>query len=131
MREKIRAELGMGAYAILSLPKVKKALENSDVVLVESLYSWDEYKIMKNEFNGSFEVIAVFGPPTLRFPRLIARKNWRPMNGYEEFKRRDWTEIEGTDKGGPIAIADHTLLNTSSLENLHEQIEKIILIDEN
>ena len=47
-REKIREELGMGAYATLSIPKIKGFLETNDTVIAESLYSWDEYKKMRN-----------------------------------------------------------------------------------
>lgn len=31
-----------------------------------------------------------------------------------------------TEKGGPIAIADHFLINNGSLEHLHEQIDEAL-----
>ena len=127
-REKIRKELGMGGYAILCLPKIKKLLESSDIVLVESLYSWDEYKILKNEFNDSFEVIASYASPKIRFDRLKKRIE-RPINDFETFKTRDWSEIEGTDKGGPIAIADFTLINQTTIKDLYFQINELNLIE--
>ena len=46
-REKIRKEMGMGAYAKLALPKIEKLLEKNETVILESLYSWAEYKIIK------------------------------------------------------------------------------------
>ena len=49
MREEIREKFGMEAYATLSLPKIKEAYVNSSVI-VESLYSWEEYLEMKKEF---------------------------------------------------------------------------------
>jgi dephospho-CoA kinase len=125
IREKIRSELGMGAYAILALPNIKKLLEKHDVVLLESLYSWDEYKIVKNEFGDALETIAVFTPFKIRLDRLSKRKDWRPIEAANELKKRDWTEIEGTDKGGPIAIADYTVINEGEREQLHEQLDII------
>ncbi|MFW5885125.1 MAG: AAA family ATPase [Patescibacteria group bacterium] len=110
VREDLRKKHGMGAYAELSLPKVEKFLEETSIVLVESLYSWDEYKIMKKKFGANFIVIAVNASPETRFKRLQKRDH-RPVRDKEEFIKRDWSEIEGTQKGGPIAIADYTIIN--------------------
>lgn len=125
-REKIRAEHGMGAYAKFSLPKVAKLLETDDIVVLESLYSWDEYKIIKEEFNDNFSVIAVFTPSEIRLSRLKNREH-RPIETKEELTKRDITEIEGTDKGGPIAVADMTIINDETLEELHKKIDENVL----
>lgn len=126
-RETIRKELGMGAYAMLSLPKIEKYMETSEVVLLESLYSWAEYKIIKEKFGSAFKAIAVYASPDTRFSRLLKRKNWRPVEDRAEFDRRDWTEIEGTDKGGPIAIADYTIMNEGTLDEFQTGIEYVLL----
>lgn len=58
MRERLRSEYGMGAYAIMLLPKIKElSLENN--VVLDGLYSWDELKILKEELGDSLSVIAV------------------------------------------------------------------------
>lgn len=126
VREQIRKEKGMGAYAKLAIPKIEKSLVGSRAVLVESLYSWDEYKIMRRQFENSFLTIAVYASPALRFSRLTERPK-RPIKTFVEFKSRDWAEIEGTDKGGPIAVADHTIINHSSVDNLHREIDRIMI----
>lgn len=126
IREKIRAEMGMGAYALLALPKIKEALRESAVVLVESLYSWDEYKILKKEFGADFLVIAVYSSPSTRLKRMLKRVSERPVKDEAEFVERDYREIEGTDKGGPIARADFTIVNEAGLDEFHGQIENII-----
>lgn len=125
-REKIRQELGMGAYATLSLPKIKQALINYDICLVESLYSWSEYKILKENFGNSFITLAVFASPATRFKRLSDRKNERPMNSIEEFIRRDYSEIENIEKGGPIARADILVYNERGLDELKIQLDAIL-----
>ena len=53
MREKLRSEYGMGAFALLLLDKIEEAQKNNNVVL-DGLYSWDEFKILKDRFNGYF-----------------------------------------------------------------------------
>ncbi|MEA1962983.1 MAG: AAA family ATPase [Patescibacteria group bacterium] len=125
-REKIRQKLGMGAYATLSLSKIKKNLEKNNICLVESLYSWSEYKIMKQNFGDNFYTLAVFASPATRFARLTSRKHERPMNSKEEFIRRDYSEIENIEKGGPIARADFLVYNETDIANLKKQINNII-----
>ena len=81
---------------------------------------------MKQKFSDSFKVIAVYASPDVRFQRLKKRKKERPIKNYKEFKTRDYSEIEGTDKGGPIAIADYMIINEGSLYNLRKNIISII-----
>jgi len=125
-REKIRQELGMSAYAILALPKIENFLKDNDVVILESLYSWDEYKIIKEKYNDSFKTIAIYASPTSRFKRLTKRINERPIRSYEEFKTRDYSELENLAKGAPIAMADFTIVNETGIKKLHNEIDKII-----
>jgi dephospho-CoA kinase len=126
VREKIREEMGMSAYAELALPKIRKHLETGDSVLLESLYSWEEYKAIKNEYGDNFKVLAIYSSPDTRFERLKNRRRERPIKNYEEFKTRDRTEIEGTNKGGPIAVADWTIVNEYDLDHLHKEVDKFI-----
>ena len=49
MREKLRSELGIGAYAIILLPQIEELAKSNNVVL-DGLYSWDELKILKEKF---------------------------------------------------------------------------------
>lgn len=125
IREKIRQELGMGAYAKLALPKVAKILKNSKIILIESLYSWDEYKIFKKKYGENFLVLAITAPSKIRLDGLKTRPV-RPIKTATELAKRDWTEIEGTDKGGPIAVADYTIINDGSMEKLKKNIDLII-----
>jgi dephospho-CoA kinase len=90
-------------------------------IIADGLYSWTEYKIMKHEFPGEFSVVAVVAPKYLRHQRLANRPE-RPFTKAEA-DERDWSEIENLEKGGPIAIADHFIINNDNLEHLHEQID--------
>ena len=59
MRKKLREEEGVGVFAKLALSKIKKELENGEVIILESLYSWTEYRIIKKAYPDYFKVIAV------------------------------------------------------------------------
>lgn len=122
-RERIRAELGMGAYATLSLPKIKELFEKGSV-LIESLYSWEEYTEMKKEFGDLFKVLAVYSSPETRISRLVNRP-LRPLVK-EEVVSRDYSQIENLHMSGPIARADWTIINEDSKENLLKQVDGII-----
>ena len=122
-RESIRAKLGMAAFAILNLPKIKEFYEQGSVLL-ESFYSWEEYLLMKKEFGEAFKVLAVFASPKIRLSRLVARKE-RPVTS-EEFISRDYSQIENLHQAGPIARADFTVLNEHSQEELFKQLDFVV-----
>jgi len=44
----------------------------------------------------------------------------------EEAVGRDVAELESTNKGGPIAMADFTIINEASLEDLERETKKVI-----
>ncbi|MBA7483396.1 Dephospho-CoA kinase [subsurface metagenome] len=123
IRELLRQEHGMSAYARLNQPRIDSALEHSDVV-VDGLYSWEEYIYLKGYYKEDFYVVAVWASPGTRYARLTTRLNRRLT--VEEAASRDRAEVENINKGGPIAMADFTIINESSLENLRREAKKII-----
>lgn len=90
-------------------------------IIADGIYTWTEYKIMKREFPGELTVVAVVAPKHLRHHRLTSRPE-RPYT-LDEANQRDWSEIENLEKGGPIAIADHYIMNNGNLDHFHEQID--------
>lgn len=123
MREKLRNELGMGAYAILLLPKIKELTKSYNVVL-DGLYSWDELKILKEEFGDELTTIAIIVDKQVRYQRLSVRSD-RPFNK-EEAKDRDISEIENIAKAGPIAYADYYIDNNKTVDDFKIRLEEIL-----
>ena len=123
IRELFREKCGMSAYAKLNLPRIDSALKHSDVVL-DGLYSWEEYTFLKTHYEEDFCVVAVWASPRTRYARLTGRLN-RSLT-LEEAASRDRAEIENINKGGPIAVADFTVINESSRQVLEEEVRKII-----
>ena len=129
IREGVRKKHGMGAYAILNQPKIDLFLSSGNVV-GDGLYSWDEYKILKEKYGDQLTVICVYAPPKMRYNRLENRKldsedtniRFRPMTK-DQAASRDKVEIENIAKGGPIAMADYTLVNTGSVKDLLRQLD--------
>lgn len=125
MRESLRNNEGMD-FAAKRINKQIHNLINSGQhkVIADGLYSWSEYKTMKHEFPGELTLVAVISPRKMRYYRL-ANRPVRPLTE-EEAKSRDWAEIENIEKGGPIAIADYSVINDGSLEKLHQQVDEIL-----
>ena len=93
-------------------------------IVLDGLYTWSEYRILKHEFPGEMTVVAIVTPKHLRKQRMASRPE-RPMTS-EEVDERDWTEIENLEKGGPIAIADYFVHNDSDLDSLHTQVDSVL-----
>ena len=123
MREKLRSELGMAAYAKILLPRIEEYSKTSDVVL-DGLYSWDEYVVLKDKLKDKLSVIAIVADRSLRYSRLEKREI-RPLT-FEEALKRDIAEIENLAKGGPISIADYYVLNNLGIDEYIERLDLIL-----
>jgi len=123
VREDLRDKFGKEYYAEQIIIKINN-LKSSNI-LVESLYSWQEYMLFKKAFGGQFITLAIYVSPAIRYERL-SRRSFRPLTT-EEAQSRDYSQIENLTQAGPIALADFTLINESTLEELYLQLDKIFL----
>ena len=123
IRQQLREKHGMAAYAKLNLSRIDSLMESSDVV-VDGLYSWEEYILLKERYGGQFITVAVWASAATRHARLAHRAE-RPLT-LEEAASRDREEIENINKGGPIAMADFTIVNEASLEELRGETDRVV-----
>jgi len=123
MREGLRQEYGMAAYAILLLPKIQEYAKAGNVVL-DGLYSWEELVVLREELKKNLTVIAIVADKKIRYQRLASRPV-RPFTE-EEAKNRDLSEILNLSKAGPIAYADYYLENNGTLEEYKVRFEEIL-----
>jgi dephospho-CoA kinase len=96
--------------------------------VVDGLYSWSEYKVLKEKYKDAMYVLSVFAPPKMRYGRLEERsaendkeQRFRSFTK-KEAAARDFAEIENLEKGGPIAMADFTIVNVGSVEELKKNV---------
>ena len=124
-REEIRAREGKDFVVKRAVGEARDLIEAGQKrILLDGVYTWSEYRILKHEFPGELTVIAIVTPKNLRYRRMSKRPE-RPMQP-NEVDQRDWSEIENLEKGGPIAIADYFVQNDGTLENLEKQVDKIL-----
>ena len=124
VREDIRAREGMDAYARRCLPRIREALRTHQCLIIDGLYSFSEYKTLRAEFGDQLVVVAVACERRLRYQRLGQRPE-RPLTP-QEAEWRDYQEIESLEKGGPIAIADHTILNNGTREQALAELDRLL-----
>lgn len=122
VREQLRTEHGMAAYAKLSIPKIDAGLKDGSVV-IDGMYSWEEFLLLKEKF-PNMEVLAIYSPPSIRYQRL-AKRPVRPLT-VDQARSRDIAQIEKLNQAGPIAMADSTVINTENLNDLIEKIKEYI-----
>lgn len=133
IREGLRKEYGMAAFAILNQPKIDGLLNEGDVI-GDGLYSWEEYVILKDKYPENFITIGVYAPPKVRYERLKDRaerhgedKDLRFRNfTKEEAVARDKAEIENLHKAGPIAMAEYTVMNVCDIKEIEKQVDVIL-----
>ena len=91
VREDLRKLHGMDALAKLALPAIGEQLARSPVVGIDGLYSYSEYRTLKNAFGDDLLIIAVYTSRALRHRRLQSREE-RPLTRrqtatHKRFKR--------------------------------------------
>ncbi len=120
VREQLRADFGMGAFAVVLKEEILDKLSRSNVVL-DGLYSWSEYVILKELLGDNLVVLAVVTNSDIRKSRL-AHREVRPLSA-EMVDSRDVAEIENLEKGGPIAKADYYVVNNGTEQQLKAQFD--------
>jgi dephospho-CoA kinase len=111
----------MAAMAIKIEPRIEKEATTHDSIVLDGLYSWEEYKYLKEKY-PMLTLLCIYASPKTRQERLSTR-TVRPLT-VEESIARDTAEIENLNKGGPIAIADSLIVNESGEKEFLEALEK-------
>ena len=123
VREELRREYGPAAFALLLRDEIREKLGHANVCL-DGLYSWSEWKVLKEAFGDTLTVVAIIAERKKRYER-IGNRVIRPLTPAEA-ESRDVAEIEKMEKGGPIAMADLFIFNDGDLEDFKEQTRAII-----
>ncbi len=123
-REEFRKKYGKDAVANRIAEQIRHLADaGQHRIIADGLYTWTEYKVLKAAFPGELQLVAVVAPRHLRYHRLSERPI-RPLTSTEAYER-DTAEIEHLEKGGPIAISDHYIINNGSIEHFDEQLETL------
>lgn len=127
VREDMRKIDGPAVMAMRAADKADEFIKNgAETVVFDGLYSWSEYLFLREKYQADLTVIAVFTPKAVRYKRAADRREGHRSYTEELIAKRDHEEIENIEKGGPIAIADYTLLNDGTPKELTNQIDQLL-----
>ncbi|MBI5127595.1 nucleoside monophosphate kinase [Candidatus Roizmanbacteria bacterium] len=122
VRLELRQKQGMAAMAVLNEDKIKKALKQNTVIVIDGLRSWQEYVYLKKVFpKVKIYLLAIYADKHLRWVRSIKRSKRNKLYGEE----RDLNELIGINMAPTIAYADFLIKNNFSLEDFHDKLEEV------
>lgn len=124
VREEFRAKDGKEAIVKRIAIQIDELLKTHDRVVADGLYSWSEYKYIKEYYGDRALVVAITAPRHIRHQRL-AHRPVRPLTE-EQVSSREYAEIENIEKGGPIANADYTINNDSDALDMLNSLDKVL-----
>lgn len=127
VRENMRRIDGPAVMAKRAAAIADQHLEDgAKTVVLDGLYSWSEYLYLREKYGEALTVLAIFTPRAERYRRAASRREGHRSYTEEMIAKRDHEEIENIEKGGPLAIADYTLLNTGTPEELLDQAMNLL-----
>ena len=122
----LREEDGPAAVADRSLPLIREALADREVVLVDGIRSGVEVEFFEEAFGDAFTLIRVEAPFETRAERVADRgRDADETAGGESLEARDEREL-GFGMGEAMDRADVTVENTGSLEAFHDRIRELL-----
>ncbi|MFW5865920.1 MAG: AAA family ATPase [Nanoarchaeota archaeon] len=107
----------------------ERARRQGGDAIIESIRTEGEVKSLQE--NGNFYLFAVDANPELRYERIKQRKTSTDMISYDKFIEQENREMTSTDPTKQNLkrcreLADFTLKNEGSIEDLHQQVEEIL-----
>ncbi|MFZ2357117.1 MAG: AAA family ATPase [Candidatus Omnitrophota bacterium] len=124
----LREKQGANVLAKLAIHAI--ATNGAKNTVITSIRNPEEIKLLKKQ--GDFIFLAVDAPIELRYERTKSRHRESDFIDFETFKNQEEAEMAG----GPgkqnlaevIAMADHILINNSTVEDLRKKINEILKI---
>lgn len=120
--EDVRREHGEEYVAVKTMERILSEGANC-VVLVDGTRSLKEVEYFRKF--GEVVIIAVHASPRTRYKRLIKRRREGDPQSFEEFLRRDYTELS-FGLGSVIALADYMIVNEGPLEQAREAARSVL-----
>lgn len=115
-----REIFGKDIWAKRTLEKMK----NENLFIIDGCRSMEEVRSFKN-LGGNVTVVGIYAPPSVRFERLVRRGREDAPTDMKEFDERDSRELSW-GSGEVLALCDHMISNTGSLEDFHNRSAELL-----
>ena len=117
----LREDDGDAAVAARSLPLIRDALDDADVVVVDGIRGQAEVDVFEDAFGDRFELVSVEAPFGTRLDRIRDRGRDATAEGADDLRARDERE-KGYGMDEAMANADAVIENTGTLEAFREAV---------
>ncbi|PKG31419.1 dephospho-CoA kinase [Methanoregula sp.] len=119
---RLRAERGMDAIAMLCIPEIRK--QPAPLVLVDGIRGDTEIALFRKTFSG-FTVISIDSSFEKRLERIAARARSDDFTTAEALTNRDTREL-GWGLGNALKMADLHLKNEGTLEDFTRDVQDLL-----
>ena len=118
----LRKEFGEYIISELTIEKIKKLQDEGveKTIIVEGIRSLHEVDMFKENFDN-FMILSIFATTNIRFERLKKRMKEDDSQDFNEFKKRDMSEL-GFGIGSVISLSDRLIINESDMESFIQDI---------
>ncbi len=116
----VRTKYGETYVAEKTLEKIK---EKEGIVVIDGTRSLAEVNVFREK--GEVVIFAIHASPKTRFRRLLHRGRPGDPSSWDDFVKRDMVEL-GFGLGSVIALADHMIVNESTIEHAYNEAIRIL-----
>ena len=118
-------ELGRGCFVRMAAQEIVK--RGWKVAGISGVRSPDDVAAMKEMFGSGFILVRVdINDPRIRFERVRLRGERRDPLTWEAFQEQDRNEEQEFQINRAEAMADYSIDNSGTLEELHRQIDDLV-----
>jgi dCMP deaminase len=122
-------ELRMNNGAAVLAERILPRLENDRNYIVDSIRHPAEVEVLRK--NGNFRLLNIEAPEEIRFRRIKERKRESDPQTIEEFLLLEKKEVSNPESMKQQIekcqeLADFTIVNRGTLEELHKEVNKIV-----
>ena len=118
-------EIGRGCFVRMAGQEIQK--RGWKVAGISGVRSPEDVAVMKEMFGGSFILVRVeINDPKIRFERVRLRGERRDPLSWESFQEQDRNEEREFQINSAEAMADYSVDNSGTLEDLHRQLDEMV-----
>ncbi len=118
----LREKEGPAVISKRCIPNIRRT--KGDKIMIDGIRSLKEVEEFKKDLSN-FTLVAIHSSPETRFARLHKRGRSDDSNNLETFHQRDVRELS-VGLGNAIAMAEHMIVNDTSLAAVKEKAIRIL-----
>ncbi len=116
-----REKFGIDIWAKRTVERVR----GRDRIIIDGVRCLEEVDVFRSHFGNDVHLVGIFAPRKERFRRILNRGRKDDVHSWEEFVEREMRELRW-GLGNVLALADHMILNTSTLEDFHDRVRDFL-----